>query len=383
MKKTIALFLLITCLFLIPTLMVGQVDELGGDLVIVVNTNDSGLKAYSGLNDHFVNQYPLDDAEVPSSTCGVISLVSNVAIVNEHNWSNYTDFKVRVSIVDQNTGLNLHMFTGQGPSPTYEPYLEYFTSIMSYCYTPVSCGHYTPSYFNINGITPGFGFYDSPTQTFLGCAAAAIWDVGSGTPNLIFNSPSTIPPIIPNVTSVTPLITTFHMTMKNYFYVLAPDVNPQLEFHIEVYGKTSSTSNYTYLSTQVHPNTVVVQNPITFSHGIDATLIGNPPNISTVLLPHCLIPLREAKQENLGLSVSLSPNPVQDRLNIAIEGDQSDQEYSLTVYDIQGNTVLKDKVQGGKGLLEKSLTVSELAQGCYFVKANNSDGMQIKKFVKI
>ena len=385
MKNVTALLVFFLYFGVLPAFLIGQnIPENDLGFLVGVSTNDSGLKQYFGLQDHFVQDQPLDDAISPVSPCGVISLVNNFLIVNSGDWDLYDEFKIRVSVVDQVTTQDLWMFDDL--STTYKTYLDYDLQYMSYCMTPISCG-YTPNYFLINNSISEFGFYDATSNEMATCAAAAVWDVTVGNPNLIYNSASLNPPFYGNsttpITSISGSMQGYYMSARNYCYVLATDPNPLMNVRMEVFGRISTATNpvWVSLATEMHPNTVVLDSPPPASFGINATVIGTPPPFASINT--CLNSFKKAQQDNNVLSVSLSPNPVQDRLNIAIEDHELDAAYSITVFDIQGNEVLHDDALGNGGYIEKTISTEVLAKGFYMVKVMRPNGAQIKKFTKI
>ena len=70
---------------------------------------------------------------------------------------------------------------------------------------------------------------------------------------------------------------------------------------------------------------------------------------------------------NIDDNISVFPNPVKDHLNFK-------EETQVEIFDIQGRTILKSKKP------TKSMNISGLNAGVYFVKFNNNN--KIEKFVK-
>lgn len=73
------------------------------------------------------------------------------------------------------------------------------------------------------------------------------------------------------------------------------------------------------------------------------------------------------------LALSLSPNPTNDRIHISFSGSDAE----LTVYDVQGKIVLKDRIQN-QGII----STQNLERGVYLFDFNNSNGHGVQRVVK-
>ena len=73
----------------------------------------------------------------------------------------------------------------------------------------------------------------------------------------------------------------------------------------------------------------------------------------------------------MGRRVSIWPNPVSDLLNIEAEGLQQ-----VEIFTMDGKLVMTTKGSN-------AISLNTLAQGCYLLKATQSDGrVSFQKFVK-
>jgi len=74
-------------------------------------------------------------------------------------------------------------------------------------------------------------------------------------------------------------------------------------------------------------------------------------------------------ENNIG-TFDLYPNPADQVLNIKTEGD-----FNYSVMNVNGEVLVKNAIS-------KTLDISSLSAGIYFVKLQNVKGVQVKKFVK-
>ncbi len=73
-------------------------------------------------------------------------------------------------------------------------------------------------------------------------------------------------------------------------------------------------------------------------------------------------------------NVNISPNPVQNQLNISLE---SNVDTELSIIDLSGRTISTSTFQN-----ETQINTSELAKGVYFVELKNEEGRLTQKIVK-
>ena len=73
-------------------------------------------------------------------------------------------------------------------------------------------------------------------------------------------------------------------------------------------------------------------------------------------------------------NVNISPNPVQNQLNISLE---SNVDTELSIIDLTGRTISTSTFQN-----ETQINTSELAKGIYFVELKNEEGRLTQKIVK-
>jgi hypothetical protein len=74
-------------------------------------------------------------------------------------------------------------------------------------------------------------------------------------------------------------------------------------------------------------------------------------------------------ENNIG-TFDLYPNPADQVLNIKTEGD-----FNYSVMNVNGEVLVKNAIS-------KTLDISSLSAGIYFVKLQNAKGVQVKKFLK-
>ena len=74
-------------------------------------------------------------------------------------------------------------------------------------------------------------------------------------------------------------------------------------------------------------------------------------------------------ENNIG-TFDLYPNPADQVLNIKTEGD-----FNYSLMNVNGEVLVKN-------VISKTLDISSLSAGIYFVKLQNAKGVQVKKFVK-
>jgi sugar lactone lactonase YvrE len=81
-------------------------------------------------------------------------------------------------------------------------------------------------------------------------------------------------------------------------------------------------------------------------------------------------------------SLSLSPNPAKEFLNIKIEGLTGSSSYSLMIYNFLGETIFYEK-NITTSSFSKKINTSAWNSGMYFVKVVSANGfLQTKKFIK-
>ncbi len=373
-------------LILLSMLFSFAVNAQGNDLVIQAATSDMGYKIYPTVTTHFANQTPLPNAESPISSCGVISLMHNIAIANYGDWAIYNEFTVRVYVHDYNIdregpSADLNVFDSNATG--YQAYIEKKLDPMTAC-APGSC-QFSGNYFMLNNGNYEFGFYQPSSHGFLTCASAAVWEITSGVSNAIYLTAPNSNTYIGNVLA-TPQMNSFHFAVIPFF-ALATKAQPYLQVRIEIYGKMEGEEGIgNLLLTQPHAYPVLYKNTSPVIYDIyDAASIslsgGSPPAFAS--MQSCTLSYRKATEYFQTLEVSLSPNPVRQQLNISIEDSQTVGAYGLTVYDVQGNAVLREEVSGQGGFVEKTLATEGLAKGYYILKVTSQSGSTIKNFIKL
>ena len=81
----------------------------------------------------------------------------------------------------------------------------------------------------------------------------------------------------------------------------------------------------------------------------------------------------------LEAAVKLFPNPVEEVLNIQING--SEKQILLTISDVTGNTKLTESLSNLPARYTKQIDVSGLAEGVYFVRLTSEERYFVEKFV--
>ena len=79
-----------------------------------------------------------------------------------------------------------------------------------------------------------------------------------------------------------------------------------------------------------------------------------------------------------GMNVSIYPNPTSSTTTIALSGVNGD--VAITVVDMNGRVVMSDSMSC-EGDCVKTMEVSGLAQGAYFVRINGENVNMVKKLV--
>lgn len=75
------------------------------------------------------------------------------------------------------------------------------------------------------------------------------------------------------------------------------------------------------------------------------------------------------------------PNPIKDKLNIAIQSELSDEAY-VTVYDMLGKRLINKKLDYENDLFNGKLDLAFLRSGTYIVKVNQGDKQSVRKIIK-
>ena len=83
----------------------------------------------------------------------------------------------------------------------------------------------------------------------------------------------------------------------------------------------------------------------------------------------------ESKTEN---RIYIYPNPCNDILHFSASGIKNYQNTYISVYDVLGNLVIKNKIMNS----QSELNISELSKGVYFIKIENTDNNITTKFIK-
>lgn len=88
---------------------------------------------------------------------------------------------------------------------------------------------------------------------------------------------------------------------------------------------------------------------------------------------------KPVKVNNEEISVELFPVPASDNLTIRVNNISKNEEASISIIDIMGNTVLTNKLKLEEGSNSVTHNISKLAKGTYLTKIQFSDGSNIVK----
>lgn len=85
-------------------------------------------------------------------------------------------------------------------------------------------------------------------------------------------------------------------------------------------------------------------------------------------------------EEVSGIStIKIYPNPAKDNINIAFQDGNGD--YTVSVTDMLGRTVIKENFEGVFGIQNKTLPISQLNEGHYIMNINDGTASYSTKFV--
>ena len=98
-------------------------------------------------------------------------------------------------------------------------------------------------------------------------------------------------------------------------------------------------------------------------------------SMKSVIVSECL----GVNDYTLEAAVKLFPNPVEEILNIQING--SEREILLTISDVTGNTKMTESLSNLPARYTKRIDVSGFADGVYFIRLTSGDRYFVKKFV--
>jgi hypothetical protein len=130
--------------------------------------------------------------------------------------------------------------------------------------------------------------------------------------------------------------------------------------------------SYTHLYTHNNLNQITSIKSISSDPQVDYTV-----SYSKVLFNYCGETRTPAKEIYENLSYTISPNPVNQTLFVAFEG-QNDLKSSIQIMDVLGNRL--KWISSEKGNL-KQIDVSDFASGIYFLKIEMGNKVGVKKFV--
>ena len=81
------------------------------------------------------------------------------------------------------------------------------------------------------------------------------------------------------------------------------------------------------------------------------------------------------------MAMQLAPNPANDQLTVHLFGLKSNEKNNLRIYDLLGNVVVKDEIQGKENYtLQYNLT--DLASGMYMVEVSSPTTKAVSRLIK-
>ena len=81
------------------------------------------------------------------------------------------------------------------------------------------------------------------------------------------------------------------------------------------------------------------------------------------------------------MAMQLAPNPANDQLTVLLYGLKSNEKSNLRIYDLLGNVVLKDEIQG-KENYTLQYNISDLASGMYMVEVSGLATKAVSRLIK-
>lgn len=109
---------------------------------------------------------------------------------------------------------------------------------------------------------------------------------------------------------------------------------------------------------------------------LDTNTNGWIPNQTIPITIDCLLSTDDFNTEN----ISIWPNPSTGVFNIKLNASNSN-EVVITMFDIQGRTVLNKVFNGASGIFEETLNVSNLSNGVYLLNVKQGDQVGTKKVI--
>lgn len=89
--------------------------------------------------------------------------------------------------------------------------------------------------------------------------------------------------------------------------------------------------------------------------------------------------LSTSEFESIGNSLSLYPNPVQDKINFSFTGTHQEELFDVSIYDSYGKEVLSEKAQFRGG--NYTLPIENFNSGIYFARLKNKNQEVSKKII--
>ncbi len=132
-------------------------------------------------------------------------------------------------------------------------------------------------------------------------------------------------------------------------------------------------------------DTSTLQNPVhTYSSGglHTVTLIAYNGNCSDTITLIDTIINTGINSPNINTSLNVYPDPVNDNLIINLNTLEQGKEWSIILYDVLGQTVLKTTMVTTTGSNQKQLDFSSIAKGIYTLELQNNGDRLIRKIVK-
>ena len=78
----------------------------------------------------------------------------------------------------------------------------------------------------------------------------------------------------------------------------------------------------------------------------------------------------------------ISPNPTKNSFQLSGRAIENE-DYTLTLSSITGQTLTEEKIKPSNGILEKSFSIEDLSAGIYFLDIASTKSRIIKRVVKL
>ena len=77
----------------------------------------------------------------------------------------------------------------------------------------------------------------------------------------------------------------------------------------------------------------------------------------------------------------ISPNPTKNSFQLSGKAIENE-DYTLTLSSITGQTLTEEKIKPSNGILKKSFSIEDVSDGIYFLNIASTKSRTIKKIIK-